>query len=225
MTADVMVQVAKKLVNSDFKNNRVDDPTKISDKQQKKVKQFCKEYFDKAVAKHRAHTKRKEDRHSKEPGSKPGDTPNVDSDEAVDVKMSDDEEDKSAVMDVEGSGGSSLKRKRGETVKENGDGFGSPVKRARSTTPPPPPPPMTPGEGGEGEMKLESDIKCEDDDFTDSKHPMETPPSPPPPPPPAPESGDDKIHIKTEDSATPLSGEEMSKEEDGAVKPDVEGKS
>lgn len=214
--------MAKKLVNSDFKNNRVDDPTKISDKQQKKVKQFCKEYFDKAVAKHRAHTKKKEDRHSKEPDSKLGDTPNVDSDEAVDVKMSDDEEDKSAVMDIDGSGGGSLKRKRGETVKENGDGFGSPVKRARSTTPPPPPPPMTPGEGGEGEMKLESDIKREDDDFTDSKHPMETPPSPPPPP-PAPESGDDKIQIKMEDSATPLSGE-MSKEEDGAVKSDGEGK-
>ena len=38
--------VAKKLVSSDYKAGRVDDPTKISEKQQKKVKSYCKDKSD-----------------------------------------------------------------------------------------------------------------------------------------------------------------------------------
>lgn len=53
-------------MNSDFKNNRVADPTKISDKQIKQVKKYCKEYFDKAVSKHRAYDQKKQERKSKE---------------------------------------------------------------------------------------------------------------------------------------------------------------
>ena len=43
-------EIGKKLVASDFKHNRVEDPTKITDKQEKKVKKYVKEFFDKAVA-------------------------------------------------------------------------------------------------------------------------------------------------------------------------------
>src|ERR1700722_9704832 len=52
-------EIGKKLVASDFKNNRVEDPTKISSKQEKKVKKYVKDFFDKAVAKKAAHDKMK----------------------------------------------------------------------------------------------------------------------------------------------------------------------
>jgi len=44
-------EVGKKLVASDFKNNRVEDPTKITEKQERKVKSYVKVYFEKAVKK------------------------------------------------------------------------------------------------------------------------------------------------------------------------------
>ena len=46
-----MLQVAKVLVNSDFKHNRVENPTKITSRQEKQVKAFVKNFLDKAVAK------------------------------------------------------------------------------------------------------------------------------------------------------------------------------
>ena len=58
----VVVQAAKKLVTSDFKNNRVEDPTKISTKQEKQVKKWVKDYFDKAVVKKRQHDAKKAQR-------------------------------------------------------------------------------------------------------------------------------------------------------------------
>lgn len=48
-------EIAKKLVASDFKAGRVNDPTKIDERQQKKVKEFCKQFFDKAYHKHKKH--------------------------------------------------------------------------------------------------------------------------------------------------------------------------
>jgi len=47
-------EVGKKLVASDFKNNRVEDPTKISEKQEKKVKKYVRDFFEKAVEKRKA---------------------------------------------------------------------------------------------------------------------------------------------------------------------------
>lgn len=55
-------EAAKKLVTSDFKNNRVEDPTKISTKQEKQVKKWVKDYFDKAVVKKRQHDAKKAQR-------------------------------------------------------------------------------------------------------------------------------------------------------------------
>ena len=147
-----------------------------------------KEYFDKAVIKHRAHEKKKAAKQAKEPESKPEDTPNALSDEALDVKMSDDEDDKaddkSAILEAEDSGGS-LKRKRDD--KENGTlaEIASPSKRPKSSTPtPPPPPPMTPGEGSGEELKQDEkdpiDIKPEHEN--DELATVNTPPPPPPPP-------------------------------------------
>jgi histone-lysine N-methyltransferase SETD2 len=52
-------EVGKKLVASDFKNNRVEDPTKISERQEKKVKKYVREYFEKAVEKKKVLERRK----------------------------------------------------------------------------------------------------------------------------------------------------------------------
>ncbi|PYH87599.1 SET and WW domain protein [Aspergillus ellipticus CBS 707.79] len=174
--------VAKKLVNSDFKNNRVGDPTRIDDKQQKKVKKFCKEFFDKAVVKHRAHEQRKTERQSKEAGSRPEDeAADRIEDEEPDVKMSDDEDDKAMAQDEETEGlQSNLKRKRGD---EPGIGDGSTTeyttpsssKRQRSSTPP-----MSPGNEPEG---LDEARQPQSGDDINMKSETDSPPPPPPPPP------------------------------------------
>ena len=52
-------EIAKKLVESDFKGGRVEDPTKISEKHQQKVKKYCKEFFEKAAYKHGKYEKEK----------------------------------------------------------------------------------------------------------------------------------------------------------------------
>lgn len=167
--------VAKKLVNSDFKNNRVEDPTTVSEKQQKKVKQFCKEYFEKAVARHREREKNSAGR-EKGPTTKMEEASNGradgSDDEGIDVKMSDDEADKPdtkiAPPDVEDRS-RSLKRKREEDHSNEGNnsaGENSPIKQQRpSTPPPPPPPPMNPGdEQGEVDWAFNQDQDMQVDD-------------------------------------------------------------
>ncbi|KAJ0423418.1 hypothetical protein BJY00DRAFT_299641 [Aspergillus carlsbadensis] len=165
--------VAKKLVNSDFKNNRVADPTKIDEKQQKKVKSFCKEFFDKAVAKHQAHEQRKVEKLAKGGG-----------DETPGVKISDDE----GSTEKGGTGG--LKRKRDEL--SVGDGNtpddstpNSLTKRQRSFSPlPPPPPAISPEENGDDDASLRSDPEGDGEGEADEVVLVGNPTPPPPPPPP-----------------------------------------
>lgn len=52
-------ECSKKLVNSDFKNNRVTDPSKIDPRQEKAVKKFVAEFFERAVVKKKEHDQRK----------------------------------------------------------------------------------------------------------------------------------------------------------------------
>lgn len=193
-------QLAKKLVNSDYKNSRVEDPTKISDKQQKKVKQFSKEFFDKAVVKHRAHEKKRAEKKD----IKVEDTPHAESDEVLDVKMSDDEdkaEDTSMFAGTEDSIGS-LKRKREDAGagNESVDLSASPMKRPRSTTPLPPPPPEDspfPDTGGsDGSHKRKRAIDMENGKDESASPAKRSKSSTPPPPPPPMSSGDEKEDIK-----------------------------
>lgn len=51
-------EINKKLVASDYKNHRVDDPTSISAHQARKIRKFVKEFFDRAVVKHRENEQR-----------------------------------------------------------------------------------------------------------------------------------------------------------------------
>ncbi|KAH6624581.1 methyltransferase-like protein [Chaetomium sp. MPI-SDFR-AT-0129] len=52
-------EVNKKLVASDYKNKRVEDPTSISSKQAKKVRSYAHEFFARAVVKYTEHGKKK----------------------------------------------------------------------------------------------------------------------------------------------------------------------
>jgi hypothetical protein len=148
-------EIAKKLVNSDYKHNRVSDPTKISSKQEKNIKKFVKEFFDKAVVKHREHEKRKKEREAKGANGEKGSgmiSPirPQDKDDSKDgliedeVKLTDDEGSDNEDEDLNGNG---RKRKDVDEDEETSS------KRAKTEgedemmdTPPPPPPPPPPTE-------------------------------------------------------------------------------
>lgn len=155
-------------MSSDFKNNRVDDPTKISSRQEKHVKKYVKEYFDKAVAKRREHEKKKAERRSKEGESAASPIPAMaadvkkqdDSDGDQDMAMSDDDEDGKPKLESATPVTPSeqllqaerLKRKRindedPDNVKLE-DNEATPSKRHKSESPPPPPPPPPPPADG-----------------------------------------------------------------------------
>jgi histone-lysine N-methyltransferase SETD2 len=151
--------MAKKLVEGDYKHDRVTDPTKISEKHQKTVKSYCKSFFEKAATKHKEREARKAAKQvptTTTTDSKHDSTPADD----PDVKMSDDEHDPvtHSHPDPDASGepepptpmdeSSTLKRKRDEDAITPGvdthptsEIDSSPSKRQKSTPPPPPPPP------------------------------------------------------------------------------------
>lgn len=175
-------EVGKKLVASDFKNKRVDDPTKISEKQEKKVKKFVKDYFDRAVEKKKAIDRKKAEKAKAKAaakassadqdrkvngdmgltnGAQPESIVEVDSDVEMDVS---DDEDKDVPASVHSRPTTpadmpDLKRKR-EDEDVATPGTESDVKRmkeedspASSVSTPPPPPPPPPTDGmAESEM-------------------------------------------------------------------------
>ncbi|KAJ5693397.1 Histone-lysine N-methyltransferase H3 lysine-36 specific [Penicillium macrosclerotiorum] len=175
-------ETAKKLVEGDYKKQRVTDPTKISEKHQQTVKSYCKSFFDKAASKHKEREKRKAEKGHKQGNddarldSTPADDP--------DVKMSDDEADTAAgpaaASPMDDDASFSLKRKRNDdsfnaaSPDMNGDegADSSPSKRHKSTPPPPPPPPPPIDPSVD-------DSKFDVEDADDSVSPPPVPPSPP----------------------------------------------
>jgi hypothetical protein len=55
-------EVGKTLVASDFKHKRVEDPTRITDKQEKKIKKYVRDYFEKVVRKRNEHDEKKKEK-------------------------------------------------------------------------------------------------------------------------------------------------------------------
>lgn len=168
----------------------MEDPTKINEKQQKKVKAFCKEFFDKAVAKHRAYEQRKAEKQAKGGDSKAEGMTNGNNTVEDDVKLSDGEAEKvegnDTFMDSDPQG--ALKRKREDEV-DVGEGAAeeamSPLKRQKSSTPVPPPP-LPPPPPGDEEQPTPNDtgenyFQAENGDSM--LHSPEAAPTPPPPPP------------------------------------------
>lgn len=159
--------VAKKLVASDYKNNRVNDPAApLTEKQERNIKKYVKDFLDRAVAKYEAHHKRKapettsKGENGREPAAngkttpdaeKAGESPIVSSQEveavAEDIVLSD--------VDDESPDGPDRKRKRdveGMEVAVSSPLDGPDVKRVKENgadgatpPPPPPPPPENPG--------------------------------------------------------------------------------
>ena len=180
-------EVGKKLVASDFKNNRVEDPTKISEKQEKKVKKYVKEYFEKAVEKKKAIDKRKKEKEataSKDVvgmngnGLEKVDGPNGMKDELEpeaellkeesDVEMSDDEDKNPVPETLSFTESLDLKRKRGES--ESGTpGEETDSKRFKEEddstvdVSPPPPPPPPPADSMPLDMSMDGSIDSHDD--------------------------------------------------------------
>ncbi|KAL9125448.1 MAG: hypothetical protein Q9217_005346 [Psora testacea] len=158
-------EISKKLVNSDFKNNRVEDPTKINSRKEKQVKTYVKDYFDKAAKKHKEREQRRTERKAKQANAPEPSSSEVaaeikkeeeQSDDDRDVGMSDEEEpEKPKIESVTPVtpmdyilAADGLKRKRGDAddVKlENPES--TPSKILKSATPPPPPPPPAPANG------------------------------------------------------------------------------
>lgn len=161
-------EIAKKLVASDYKAGRVTDPTKIEDRQVKKVKEYCKQFFDKAYQKHKKHEtekaardknkkpKAREDASATSAARSPAGSPKAEEDDD-DVDMSEDEDIQPtpSVDTPPGMNGTgTLKRKRTDQVDDNvasqeedQESMGSPSKRLNleiGTPPPPPPPPPAP---------------------------------------------------------------------------------
>ena len=175
--------VAKKIVASDFKNNRVEDPKHISEKQVKKVKQFVKEFFDKAVEK-KKHIDKKKAEKEKAQGANGvlGKDAGVNGKDPSPTKEDSDHEDLDMLSDNEDSGplnvlspldvpatpsgeSSDLKRKYEEA--SPGDDSESNKRLKEEESPgvdamPPPPPPPPPAEGAPGD----ADGLVEDVDLT-----------------------------------------------------------
>jgi len=161
--ADDYVQIAKKLVNSDFKNNRVEDPTNISSRQEKQVKKFVKEFFEKAVTKRRDYEKKKAERKAKEGGSTttpPTATPTVDvkkegegyahpvMNTSEDDVVKDESQSSGSATPASDVSGDNLKRKREDEDESDGvktqDMDGTANKKLKLETPSPPTPPPPP---------------------------------------------------------------------------------
>lgn len=112
-------EVSKKLVSSDYKNDRVDDPTLITEKQERKVKTYVKEFLDRAVQKYQEHEKKMVERATKDKLKSPRPLVTnghhapmeiVVNRDSGDIAMTDDEEA------VATPGSADLKRKRGDEL-------------------------------------------------------------------------------------------------------------
>lgn len=162
-------EVGKKLVASDFKNNRVENPTKISEKQEKKVKQYVREFFEKAVEKKKVLDEKRKEKEARKLANGSNGVPKSIEDLKLETK-DDADEDEAETMELTPNSPidlgasphrsipatpslSDLKRKRDDTETDTlpGGGTGEDSEsnkrlKEESSTPPPPPPPPPPAE-------------------------------------------------------------------------------
>lgn len=158
-------EINKKLVESDYRHNRVSDPTSITTVQEKKVKRYAVDFLNRAVEKFREHEKRKAARAAKSgvngvrlEASHAGPSTDIPEKDAAgnNVEMSDVED----AIDTP-STSSDRKRKREEDDAESPGVTPSEtqsVKRLKEdegeiATPPPPPPPPPDG-GADTQMEM-----------------------------------------------------------------------
>ena len=160
-------EVGKKLVASDYKHGRVEDPTKISDKQEKKVKKYVRDYFEKVVEKKKANEKRKREKEQTAASANGPKANGADGNSSLDKddpsKVESDGEDEevdltpnSPIPEIApspsipptplGTDSPDLKRKR--TGDDTPDDASESSKRFKDDDVSPPPPPPPPPAGG-----------------------------------------------------------------------------
>ena len=188
-------EIGKKLVASDFKNGRVEDPTKISEKQEKKVKKYVQDFFEKAVEKKKALDKRKREKAAMNgsSSSKPKDANGANGDSKLEP-----EQDVKDESDEEGDG-------------ENID-LTPNSPPAEFTQPSPPTPTPHTGDSSFSDLKRkrdESEFGTPGEDEESNKRHKEEDLSPPPPPPPPPAEG-----MPDEDMAEGVVKEETEEEKE-----------
>lgn len=155
--------VSKKLVSSDYKNKRVEDPTSITKKQEKKVKTYVKDYFDRCVEKYQEHEKKKKTDRSARDDAKTLQLPETNGQatptthahrDNEDIVMTDDEDAGATPVSTD------LKRKREDNVVGSPDltpsetPFLKKLKEDEIDLPSPPPPPPPPPPEGEDTFDL-----------------------------------------------------------------------
>jgi hypothetical protein len=156
-------ECSKKLVNSDFKNKRVTDPSKIDPKQEKAVKKFVTEFFERAVVKKKEHDQRKGQ------GSNQADTGDMQVDSPKDANI----DGPSDIAGIDSNNNISaslspanLKRARNETSSTTGAAHEDDPqgKKARVSAPGPPLPPPPPAGG-----VREEDMQTGSDDYSSAE--------------------------------------------------------
>ena len=181
-------EVNKKLVASDYKNRRVEDPTSISSKQAKKVRKYAHDFFERAVVKFTDHEKKKAPSGAGKPvdagtPSQPGEAPSA-ATTPIEVDIS------------PSSSPGGRKRKR-DAADADDDRLDSPEA----------PPSETPS------VKR---IK-EDDDAVEGEDTHPSPPPPPPPPPPVETPPtDEERSMREQEEALMRENEEAQRLEDEA---------
>lgn len=147
--------VSKKLVASDYKNKRVEDPTSITEKQEKKIRKFVKEFFDRAVQKYHELEKRKKAERAAGPSHEKTKEPNSEAIASVETPGTTEPagDELPVLSDAEDGATGSPERKRKRDEDDLLDASLTPdeppsVKRLKdddtmedSSPPPPPPPP------------------------------------------------------------------------------------
>lgn len=152
-------EIAKKMVESDFKKGKVEDPSKVSDKQAKNVKKHAQEFFEKAVKKREAAEQRKAEKKAAkrdEGGHTPAGSPSAAIESPVqngedEVALSEDEHEATPAESHESP--STLKRRLGSVDADDDIG----LKKQRiegEQAPPPPPPPPPPANGPDDDQDI-----------------------------------------------------------------------
>lgn len=133
------------MVESDFKNDRVKDPSKIDAKQEKAVKKYVTNFFEKAVEKRKSHGKRKAETGSKEDSISKGGLGNGQEEDALEISDNELEEEYKALstpVDTTSSPGMPKRRREEQEAIAGADDPEN--KKLRTLIPPIPPPPPPP---------------------------------------------------------------------------------
>ena len=144
--------VAKILVASDFKNDRVQDPAApLTKKKEQHIKKYVKGFLDRAVEKYEGHQKKRAPEVAKE--STGDDAPNDKSESVMKPDAAADEAEDLILSDADSPDGADRKRKRDDEMVDptvNTPADGPDMKRLKengvsgaSPPPPPPPPPQS----------------------------------------------------------------------------------